>query len=775
MAEPHKHLLPVSPRTLAGLLLGCALIAWLLLPSKRDLLERQLRDGQTLKALATLQGLSAWERRKAPEFYTLTELRLRRETLNVKNPNFVRQQILAACGAAEKFQFKPAFNQEFLSLLYLVPAAEETRALLQPFLARMPLALRRSVYDTLVAKALAASNPALAARTFAELWAAAPTDESATAEMIRLWRGAGRPANALAALDAFAKQTGVNLARSAPALALARVGLLRELGQPGRAFEAAWELAKAGSEQTRAQMFELLVATARESGRGTEVLAEARRHAESMPTDENAWRMLAELAVAAGNQEQALAACQRLVVLRPNERVYHFKLAQLAEWNQQPSLAFDEYLQALRLKEPAAIERLMALNPGLYRDADLASALTAAGDLVDQNKHGRFLARLAVSVGSYDEARQVYERLLQQPGAGLALCKEYGRLLLDLQDYERAQVVYDRAAALAPRDVTVRRARAEISFRLGRFEESFTRYGQVFADAPDPGTLESFVALGESLGRISDLVTVLRRDLDRGGADALAHERLAHFQSTLGQTAAMERTLREGVSRFPRNDTLRVQLVYLLAQEKQVPEAIQVLAQHPELRRSADLVQLNLELLAQAGRVPEAEQFLASGLDAAILAASGVQAIRERMKQAPAVVASANAAAAGSAAPMTPAELARRYRENPGDAQLASDYALQLVDAGRAKDAERVLTPLLDAPEPPVLRAAALVYSALGNYRKAEGFQRRFLDTQPPERPQALGYLGDILYARGWKAAARQVYQQSLNEFFRTFAGTSRP
>lgn len=221
MPDAPKSPLPVSPRQLVGLLVVCVLVAWLLLPSKRDLLERQLRDGQRARALATLEGLSNWERRRDPEFYTLTELRLRRELLNTKSLIAVRQHIIAACVAAEKFQFKPEFNQEFLALLRHVPDIADTREVLRPFLPRMPQALRRSLYDALVARALADAQPVLAARVFAEFWATAPTDESATTEMIRLWRGAGQPAQALAALETYAKPSGGNLARTAPALARA--------------------------------------------------------------------------------------------------------------------------------------------------------------------------------------------------------------------------------------------------------------------------------------------------------------------------------------------------------------------------------------------------------------------------------------------------------------------------------------------------------------------------------------------------------------------------
>ena len=771
MAAPHKPLLPVSPRMLAGLLAVIALIAWLLLPSKRDLLERQLRDGQSQKALVTLQGMSARERRKDPEFYALTELRLRRELLNVKNPVIVRQQITAACAAAERFKFKAEFNREFLALLHLVPAAGDTREILAPILPRMPLPLRRSVYDVLVAKALAASDPALAAQVFTEFWNSAPADESATAEMIRLWRGAGRPANALAALDAFAKASGGNLARTAPALARARVGLLRELGQPGKAFEAAWELAKSGNAATRREIFDLLVATARESGRGAEVLAEVRRNAESAPTDENAWRLLAELAVAAGSGEDALAALRRLVELKPEERLYHFKLAQLAEWNAQPELAFDEYRLALKLGEPAAIGRLMALNPGLYRDADLAAALAAAGELLDYGRHGLFLAQLHTAVGNYDEAVRAYERLLRAPGAGLAVLKEYGRLLLDLQDYDRAFLVFRRAAEVDARDLPTRRALAEIHFRLGHFEESFSRYRQLLAAEPDADTLENFIAIAESLGRTREIVAALRRSVSVGvGASSLMYQRLAHFEGMLGDDAAVGETLREGLVRFPQDHALRVQLVYLLVQEQQLAQAVLMLSQHPELRRNADVVQLYVDLLAQSGRVAEAEQFLASGIDTAILESPGVQAIRARLKQARAGV--DNAAAPGAT---TLADVARLYRDDPGNPTNAAAYALLLVDAGRAKEAERVLRPFLAEPTPAVLQAAAFTYSALGNYTRAEGYQRRYLATQPPERAQALGYLGDILFARGWKMTARRVYQESLAEFFHPSAGKYQP
>lgn len=236
-----KPLLPVSPWLLGGVLVAILVLAWAFTPSERDLLARQLRDGANARALETLRGMGAWQRRGAALDYAALELRLGRELLDTKNAPAVRAQVPEAFRIATKFNFADPVLKELRSLIAAVPDLQPVEDAFSAAWPRMTALSRRAVVDALVARALASGQPVKAAELFTPHWKSA-TDASATAEMVRLWRRAGKPAAALAALESFPVPRGRTLAQVSRPLARWRIELLRETSQAGRALDAAMEL-----------------------------------------------------------------------------------------------------------------------------------------------------------------------------------------------------------------------------------------------------------------------------------------------------------------------------------------------------------------------------------------------------------------------------------------------------------------------------------------------------------------------------------------------------
>ena len=362
------------PWLLIGVAVICAGIALWLIPTERGLLERQLADKAWGNALKTLNNLPERERARHARRYALLEIDLERRLLAKDDPLALRTLLARACKLAASFKFDPAFMESITALLDQVQDPEAAFKLLGPSLPLLPIDVRPALYEALVKKALAAAKPVLAMQIYAEYWQSNPT-EAATLKLIALTRQAGQPALGLRVVDEFARRAGRPLVRVSPRLAWERITLLRETGQPGEAYGAIRELMAVVEAPERERLFGLLVSTARESSRLGELLPEIQKRALVQPENAQLWRMLAELALAGGDQKGAMEALRRIVALEPNDRSHHLHLAQLYEWNAAPNDAFDQYLIALRLKEPAAIERLIALVPGLYRDADLAKAL----------------------------------------------------------------------------------------------------------------------------------------------------------------------------------------------------------------------------------------------------------------------------------------------------------------------------------------------------------------------------------------------------------------
>ena len=762
MARPVKPSVAVfSPKLLIAVPILCAFLALWLIPTERNLLERQLMDKAWGKALITLRGLPAKTRAKEARRYALLEIQLERRLLAPDDPGALSKQLARACELATPFKFEPAFMEEISALLMQVRDPEAAYALLQPSLPRIPANARAPLYEALVKKALAAAKPVLAMQIYGAHWQANPNDAT-TLALVSLTRQAGQPALGLRAVEEFARRAGRPLVRISPRLAWERITLLRETGQPAAAYEAIRELMAVVEPAERDRLFGLLMTTARESNRLRELLPEIQRRAAADPENVQLWRTLVELALAGGDQKAAMEALRRIVALEPNDSAHHLRLAQLYEWNTAPNDAFDHYLIALRLKEPAAIERLMALAPGLYRDADLAKSLAEAGNLLDRRKHAPFLARLEANIGNFEQAESYYIALTREANASVNLVKEYARLLLDLAHYDRALPVLQRILKQQPDDASALGALAECYFRLGDYPKALTAYQRLVQRAPDKTTVEGLLTLAESMGKLDLAADALDEWLRKSPQPAAKDfQRLAYFQGVAGRPEKVRDALASGMEKFPQDETLRRQLVYALSDNGQFSEAAEVLRPHPELKRDEELTKLYLSLLLQAKRLTDAEAFVTRELTPELVEKLGLIA----------AVASVYDANGNWQAAMALYE--KLHLQDPANTSHGIAYARLLVRANRNRDALAVLQRYLDAATPSTHELAAQVLAATRDFKLAAAHQRAFVASQPENAGRAWGFLGDILLARGDKQGARVAYQRAIQEMLRTLGKSS--
>lgn len=750
-----------SPAFIVGGVLALFFVVIFFIPTQRGLLERQLSDKSWGRALETLRKLPPRERAKEARRFALLELQLERRLLAADDPLALRNLLARACEIAAPFKFEGEFMTEISALLDQVQDAEAAWKIVQPVLPQLPAAVRAPLYEALVKKTLAAAKPVLAMQIYAQHWQANPT-EAATSRLVALTRSAGQPALGLRAVEEFARRAGRPLVRVSPRLAWERVVLLRETGQPALAFDAVRDLMAEAEGPDRERLFSLLLTVARESSRLRELLPELQQRAAAQPENLSLWRALAELALAGGDQKAAIAAFRQIVALEPNAGVNHLRLAQFYEWNAAPNDAFDHYLIALRLKEPAAIERLIALAPGLYRDADLAKSLADAGSLLDRKKHAPFLARLFASIGDFEQAEAYYAGLTRDPNANVGLLKEFARLQLDLAHYDRALPLLLRVQQAQPNDVPTLGELAECYFRLGDYAKSLTHYQAVVQRAPEKTTVEGFLTLAESMGQLGVAADGLELWLGRNPhPTAKDYQRLAYFHGVANRPEKVRAALQRGVEKFPQDATLRRQLVYALSDAGEFSAAADTLRAHPELRGDDELTKFYLSLLLQAKRLADAERFVTTELTPELVEKLGLIAS----------VAGVYEANGNWQAAMGLYE--KLHQKDPANVSHGLAYARLLVRANRQRDALVVLQGFAANATPATHELAAQVLAAMRDYKRAAGHQRAFVASQPEDPGRAWGFLGDILLARGDKLGARVAYQRAIQEMLKSLGKNS--
>ena len=97
-----------------------------------------------------------------------------------------------------------------------------------------------------------------------------------------------------------------------------------------------------------------------------QLLAEYRRLVQQNLQNEAILRSAGKAALLLDDFPLAVEAYRMLTVLAPTNTSYLKNLAQLYEWNKDPTNAFDLYLKLAGEKDVEAVDRLVDLNPGLY-------------------------------------------------------------------------------------------------------------------------------------------------------------------------------------------------------------------------------------------------------------------------------------------------------------------------------------------------------------------------------------------------------------------------
>lgn len=737
----------VPPLLVLGLVaLGVAGL-WRLMPDRQRVLERQVHDQAWGQVLRTIAEMPAAERAGGRPALDLLELQARRRLLTEKASEAVLAgEARSALGLAVEYPGEPGLMHEAVERVARCRDPVGMHRTCGSVAGRLSFEGLRVWTDALAARALALGDPAGAAGMLEALLMHPQADVGLVRLVVADWRQAGFPGRALAAVERLPG----GLAGRREILDL-RVELLRENGKAGLAFDVArtwWSLSSPGTEATD---LERVVALGRESGRLGDLVEVLRVRAEKRGRDPGAWKSLCEAAYDAGRQREAVSAYRMYVELRPSDTAARLRLGQLLEWNGEPGQALDVYLALVKEGDLSSLSRLLSLNAGLYRDAEVAEVLRSKLDVLDWGGQGAGVVQLFSRLGEFESTLRGYERRLELRPKDYDLLMEYGQVLFDLQEFERALRVFDRASKERPLEVPPRAARADLLVNLGRYREAMDAYRALARETKDDALGRKAVDLAESLGQIGLLTEALEQRIAQGNAGARDYLRLANTHVLSGRRKDARRVLESGVKAIPEATDLRLQAAYAASSDGDYLDAARILEVHPGLRRDADAIELYVSVLVLAQDFPRASAFLATVENPSALERVGVMETAAQIYEANKRLKEALGA------------YERLFRARPGNLPYRLNYARLLASTGNRKDALALLRGIEEGANPDVLKRLAQVYSAAGDARRAEQLQRRYLATRPVDEAQAWGFLGDLLLTAGDRANARRAYQRGLD------------
>lgn len=741
--KPADSAKPILPWwKLAALLAACGAGLYFLLPNDAQLIDDLLRDGKIQEAKRQLAKIRPTERARAPERFRRFELVIARRELPRDDAAAVLAYWRQEVAAWQAAQFAAADFAQLNAAIPLLRDPGAAWAAATSAVEQAPPAQRHRLAEAFVRATLAANQPGQAAAIYAA-WGTHPAGPADKAlELARLWQLAGDPAKALAALDGL----------SAPELETRRRELWRALNRNREVLASLRPaLDAAPAEALTAAAVEELATVALQAGEPAGAVPYLQRRLAAQPGDLAAWRRLRDLVVAAGNPAAAVEPASRAVALGGQSADDLRAQGRILEWTGAPGAAFDTWLALATTGDLPAVDRLVALNPGLYRDAELIQMLQRIVPVADRPEYTLQLARLEMAQGRYPDALAHFQRHLADAGETPEHLMEVAKILVELNRFAEAEIHLRRAERLSPSDRAIQRELAAVFVWLGRNDEALARYAQLAEESPTEDVLAPYTRLAETLGRYDELARGIRRRIARAAQPEPRDFLMLAYAYELGADPAARRTaLEEGLRLLPANDELRLQLASALADQRKYAEAQTVLGAHRRLHEEPIAAALYLELLRLNNDTAAERRFLALPLTGALALDENV---RERC-----------AAAYEAGGEFATAERLRRelLAERPDDPSRVGDLARVLLLRGRHREAAGLLAPLLQQPSAETLRLAAEVATAAGKVREAEKYQLAYLREVRSAGPAEWSALGDIRLAAGDRTGARSAYAEAL-------------
>lgn len=747
------------------LLILCGIGAYFLVPNEEKVIERLYEDELDHRALIRLTNMTSDARSARPAFYRLMECRIRSRQLT-RGQTLPQVEILHLLRIAVEGYVADPENQEFIKLYgqfldHLKPFENFALAQLE-FVTSQEEEIRRPLVDQLVRVCLSEDKPSMATDFFLTYIDKGAPDSSDMIELIRLSRLSGKQHETLPRVQEWLDRYHSIDEAENHRVALLKFEVLRELNQPEEAFELLLDIIQNLPESQRTQRLDQLIETALQSDRTEDAVPYILQEAMQDRDNPVKWEKVAVITTQGGLLIEAVHAREQILKLQPDNKDNRLQLAQLYLWTEHPDKAFDQYLTLFGPDHPEILDPLIELNKGLYRDEELLEVMQAHRSVVMTSGHGIDLARLLLNVGRFEEAKPEYRRLIEEHPDDVDLMTEYGSLLLALFQDEEARDIFEKAQSIQPLNTSVLKSMGQISLNQGEYLKALAVFDKLSKSIDDPEVLNTMISLAGALGKNKVLIEALTRKIERtDSATPSDYQNLSYLHLREGQMREALTTYERGLEAFPADPPLRAQYAYALADSGQFQKAWSILSLHPDLKSDREMIQFGITLLLNSERYNEARQFVVTQLTTEIKKLPFYTEIQGRIAEAEG----------------DNARALQHYRTlydlDPRNISFLTQYARLLSLNDDPRKALKILKPVLDTRDPGLLKILAQVFAASRLYKEAEIYQRKYIQSEPPDLAQAWGGLGDILLSVGNTVHAKRAYQRGLDILIDDIAMTS--
>jgi predicted Zn-dependent protease len=217
---------------------------------------------------------------------------------------------------------------------------------------------------------------------------------------------------------------------------------------------------------------------------------------------------------ASGRSSEAQVVLRALLATQPDDYDLRFQLAQAHAARQEWSTAVP-LLRSLLATRPNDARAQYSYGLGLMAQGDARAALdplsAAARALPEQRDVGLALARARKATGDLRGAAEAFARVLPRYDRDAGVVREYADLMMERQDYPKAERYYRAAMALGLRDLRLRVALAGALQANGKPKEAVPLLEEAYLEQPTDRLALDLARAYQRVGRNQDAMRLLKK------------------------------------------------------------------------------------------------------------------------------------------------------------------------------------------------------------------------------------------------------------------------
>lgn len=694
--------MPLIPLLL--LTVGAMGVAWMLMPTEAQMAERVLKDRHFEQVMACLSIQGQTDDGKLAELRRLSGRRLATlAKLFRLTPREQLRHIFARDLTEEYDLLTHGLVLNAIQYVDVIPP-QEAYDLVRPHLNRIPDDFQVHLLELLGRNAHAVGQSRLAVECYERACASPSAGWTTIQRTAQAFRWENRSPEGAEILRRWLSLHDASLSEKERSEAEAlQYAMSLESGQPSPAFDRCLAELKALPPDVAPSpdLLKRAMQAATFSGRSSEVIPWMERFIRSLPDATIPWEQIPKLHASNPSRFSDL-------------KTWWSQMAKFADWGRKPEIAFGWHLRCAALGDLTSLDRCLALHSWLGRTEDCAQLLQLLGPVPGRSDLGATLPRMLGLLGREKEARELFQRWLEQHPEDNGSRFAFACMLEDIGDDDALIQQLEELLRRNPSDTGALKKLSTVQMRKGLLRQALALLEAAPAQAHDDETLEGYAALAESLdqhdARMRALRLALQRKADPKPGDYLTLAEASSYTTPAGQA---ESILTEGLMRFPDNTALRLAIATIHVEREDYDKALAEVMQSP-LRTKFEVIAFILSLAAQARDGRSVLEFLGKDLE-------------------------------------------QRHQLAPED---RLNLAVLYHKAGNNPDCERLFSTVPETPAQRRSIAEARLYC--GDFEKAEKIMLACVQDSRNAEPGDWVFLGDIYGRQGRTEEAQRAYDYSL-------------